>query len=161
MALDILVQECKRIAEDSLYTAQAHFETARLADIRERWVMLIVPSFVAAVSSILVAVGPTGWKWLAAVAAAASLVATVAGYLRVDARAALQTQAGNAFTTLRHQARLLAELANTLEPSDLRERVTRLTERYEDLVRATPLTDNRAFNIARSRVKQGIFLRDE
>jgi hypothetical protein len=161
MAVDTLVQECKRISEDSLYTAQAHFETARLADLRERWVMLIVPSFIAAVSSILVAVGPAEWKWLAAVAAAASLVATVAGYLRVDERATLQTQAGNAFTILRHQARLLAELANTLELNDLHGRITRLTERYEDLVRATPSTDNRAFNIARNRVKQGIFLRDE
>lgn len=161
MTFEALVQECKRIAEDSLYTAQAHFETARLANLRERWVMLIIPSFVAAVSSILVAVGPAEWKWLSAIAAAASLMATVASYLRVDEKVASQTQAGNAFTTLRHQARLLAGAAESLESSDLRERVTRLIERYEDLVRTTPSTDNKAFDVARNRVKQGIFLRDE
>jgi hypothetical protein len=161
MSTEALVQECSRVAEDSLYTAQAHFETARLANLRERWGMLIIPSSVAAISSILVAVGPSDWKWLSAIAAAASLVATVAGYLRVDERVASQTQAGNAFTTLRHEARLLAELADSIDPAELRERVTRITERYASLVQTTPLTDNKGFDIARKRIKQALFVPDK
>lgn len=160
MSIAALVQECSRVAEDSLYTAQAHFETARVANLRERWVMLIIPSAIAAGSSIVVAVGPVEWKWVSAIAAAASLIATVASYLRVDERVASQTQAGNAFTTLRHEARILAESAGTIDATDLRNRVARLTEMYASLVQATPLTDNKAFETARARIKAGLFLRD-
>lgn len=155
-----LVEECKRIAEDSLYTAQAHFETARLADIRQRWPLLIVPSVIAAVASILVAVGPADLKWLSAIAAAASLTATVAAYLRVDEKVANQIQAGNAFTILRHEARLLSEIADSLENDDFKGRLERLADRYASLAQATPPTDNKAFEIARARVKAGIFTRD-
>src|SRR6266403_32476 len=101
-----LLQECKTVAENSLYNAQAHFF---LADSKEKqaWWLLIVPSFVAGICGLLTAVGLP--QWLGAVSAAGGLVATVAGVLGIDRQPTVHRNAASQWTALRHEARSLHE----------------------------------------------------
>ncbi|SRR6266542_1565654 len=156
---DHLLAECNRIAGDSLYTSQAHFECAASAKRRGRW-LLTLPAAVAAVIGILTAVGLPGW--LGAFSAAAALVAAVASILGVDREEGSHCQAGNSLTALRHEARALADTSwRELTHEQLAYEVRRLSDRYGALITGLPTTDNKAFGRARKRIKAGLFAPDQ
>ena len=150
-----LFRECKTVAENSLYTAQAHFVMAGQASWRTR-LFLLFPAVVAAVSGILTSVGLPGW--IGAFASAAGLVIAVATFLGADRMEISHKTAGNLFTCLRHEARLLHETFHLdLTDEQLLVEVRRLSDRYNSLVQTTEVTDNKAYEEARKRVKSGTF----
>jgi hypothetical protein len=55
-----LINECKIVEENCLYTSQAHFVMADKAEFQAR-LFLIVPSCIAAISGILTAIGFPAW----------------------------------------------------------------------------------------------------
>lgn len=150
-----LVDECRIVAENCLYTAQAHFVLAVKAERQSRW-LLIFPSIVAAISGILVAIGQPGW--IGAFAAASGLVAGVASALGVDRKATIHKQAGNLMTALRHEARALCDTYwLELEHQQLFVEVRRINDKYNCLIQALEITDSASFEKARKRIKEGFF----
>jgi len=165
-----LINECKTIAENCLYTAQAHFETARSRDGLRIWV-IVLPACFAALAALVAFVHPDIWPSKAhnellkatcdAIAVLSSTMTAVAVFVGVDRQAAGHVQAGNAFTALRHDARALHEtFSPNLSPSQLSCRVQSLHERYLSLCQATEITDKSAFNKVREEIKGGIHLMD-
>lgn len=154
-----LLDECKTIAENCLYTAQTHYEMANKKIFRTRLLLLIIPSCVAAIAGILTAVGFPGW--LGAISAVAGFITAIASYLGIDQQAMAHKQAANLLTALRHEARALSETYwRELPHGQLVAEVRRLGDRYNSLIQALETTDTTAFELARKRIQSGIFEMD-
>jgi hypothetical protein len=153
-----LLDGCKTISENCLYTATTHYILAKQAGWRVA-LFLLVPAVVAAVAGILTSVGMPGW--IGAFASAAGLVSGVATFLGADRKEIAHKSAGNLFTCLRHEARALHETFHLSLPDDqLLAEVRRLSDRYNCLVETTELTDDKAYEKARKKVKSGTFTPD-
>lgn len=150
-----LIDECKTVAENCLYNAQAHFLLARKAELKAQ-LLLILPSIAAAISGFLTAIGLPGW--IGAFAAVSGVVSGVASALGVDRKAASHKQAGNLMTALRHEARTLCDTYwRELPHEQFVSEVRRLNDRYNSLIQVLEATDSKAFEKARITIKQGIF----
>lgn len=153
-----LLEECRTVAENCLYTAQSHFEAVNPTRWRAR-LLLVIPAVVAAASGFLTAIGLP--KWIGAFGAVAGLVVAVASILGVDREPAYHQQAGNLLTALRHEARALAETYwRELTRDQIFAEVRRINDRYNCLVQALECTDSKAFDRARKRIKAGRFEMD-
>ena len=101
-----ILDECKTIEENCLYTAQTHFVMAGKAG-RMAALLLIIPSIVASLAGILTAMGLPGW--IGAFAAIAGVVTGVATYCGIGRNKVDHAAAGNLLTCLRHEARAIHE----------------------------------------------------
>lgn len=153
-----LVDECRTIEENCLYTAAAHHQIA--ADT-ERWVrwLKLVPAAIAAISGWAVLAGYTaqiGWFSILSGLATAMAVA-----LDVDKRWRDHQDAARQFTVLRHDARSTHQtFAFEMERDDFAPAVKRLAERYNELVSRAPPTTEKAFEKGRKKVIAGIYAPD-
>lgn len=153
-----LLDECATVAENSLYTAQAHFVDAERATQWAR-LLFLIPSGIAAVAGMMTSFGLPGW--IGAFAAASGLVTGVASALGADRKASAHVRAGNLFTALRHEARSLCEAyAKELSREQLVAEMRRLDDRYSWLIQTLEPTSPKAFEVARKRVKKGLFTMD-
>ncbi|MEU5879457.1 SLATT domain-containing protein [Spirillospora sp. NPDC047279] len=150
--------ELGKLCEDSSYSAQAYFEAAKSAEFWDK-IIVFVPSLVAAVAALLVAVGePRAWAALGAVSGA---VAATASFVGTGKRAASYKETGRRFTKLRHDAAL--ELSLVLKrsgDSELERKVRSLRKEYAEIVSSSDLVSNRLFKRAAKRVKAGVLSSD-
>ena len=150
-----LLDECKIIEENCLYTSQAHFAMANKAEFQSR-LFLIVPSCVAALSGILTAIGFP--SWLGAFAAVSGLITGIASIFGVDKKAGAHKQAGNVLTALRHEARALHEAYwREIPHEQLVAEVRRIHDKYNSLIQMIETTDDSAFEKGRKKIKAGLF----
>lgn len=153
-----LLDECATVAENSLYTAQAHFADAEQTE-RLKWGLLVGPSGIAAVAGMLTAIGLP--SWIGIFSAVAGLVTGIASALGVDRKASGHVRAGNLFTALRHEARSLRDtFAHELPREQLTAEVRRIADRYGWLIQTLDPTSPKAFEEAQRRVKKGLFVMD-
>jgi hypothetical protein len=148
-----LLQECETVAETSLYNAQAHFF---LADTKEKRALylLVVPSFVAGICGLMMALGFP--HWLGALSAAGGLVAAVAGVLGIDKEPTVHRNAASQWTALRHEARSLHQtFFKELPREQFLAEVRRIDDRYISLCQALPPTNRKSFETAREQIKAG------
>ena len=154
------IQECKRIQENCTYTAEAHHIIA----LRSRRLSLgfqAVPAAIAALLASLAASGVFGlWAgWVSAIAAVISAVGNVLDPLKSYYD---HINAAKNFTALKHDARALHEtFCLGLDDSELAFEVKKLHDRYNDLVKFVPQTDDKAFELARQKIQKGIHEPDE
>lgn len=154
-----LVQECHRIAEDSLYTAQAHFEIATSKGRGVKIWLQLVPSVATAASGTVVAMG--GPLWCGAIAALSGVVTGVGAYLGVDKETTSHTVAAKLFTKLRHEARALGETYSSgMSDRELLAEVRKLRDQYANYVESSPDTDEDAFAKAQKKIQEGRFKPD-
>lgn len=150
-----LLDECKTIEENCLYTSQAHFAMANKAEFQSR-LFLIIPSCIAAISGILTAVGFP--SWIGAFAAVSGVITGLASVFGVDRKAGSHKQAGNVLTSLRHEARALHEAYwHELPHEQFFAEVRRIHDKYNSLIQILETTDNTAFEEGRKRIKAGLF----
>lgn len=152
--------ECERIEQNCTYTAETHHI---IAARQKTWytTFQLVPAVAAAIMGTLAAgKGVPGWVAMAALlSAVVSAIGTVMnpqqGYYE-------HLNAAKAFTVLKHDARAQYEIfASILTPAELVVGVKSLHDRYNDLIRMSPPTDNKAFEEARKRVQSGIHKPDD
>ena len=150
-----LLDECKIVEENCLYTSQTHFQMASKAESQAR-LLLIIPSFIAAISGILTAIGFP--SWIGAFAAVSGLITGIASFLGVDKKAGVHKQAGNILTALKHEARTLHEAYwQEIPREQLIAEVRRIHDKYNTLIQILETTDNSAFEEGRKRIKNGLF----
>jgi len=153
-----IVELCKTIAENSLYTGQAHFEEASSSSYRKRF-LFVGCACVAAVSGSLTACGYP--IWIGVFGAAAGLLTGVSSYLGIDEEAVHHSYAGNALTTLRHEADALYQtFARELPHEQLVFEARRLQDRYGLTIATCKPPSNESFDKARRRIKSGLFQPD-
>ena len=150
-----LLDECRTIEENCLYTAQAHYISAA-RERWKRWVLLAIPAFLGAVAGALVACGLP--PWIGIIGAVLGGIAGLAASLGVDRDSVLHTNAGHILTSLRHEARQLREAFwKELSRAEICAEVRRLADRYNNVRLALPATDDSAFEKARKRIHSGRF----
>jgi hypothetical protein len=153
-----LIDECKTIDENCLYTAQTHFEMARAAQWKVHW-LVSVPSLLAVIAGFYSAMNDAGWA--GAIAAAAAGLAGLASVLGIEKDVVTHKSAGNLMTSLRHDARVLHECYwQEMTREQFYIEIRRLNDRYRIARLALEPTDNAAFEKARKRIKQGYFKPD-
>jgi hypothetical protein len=149
---DHLIAACRRIEDDCTYTGQTHFEMAAMKSRSAKGWLVFLPSMVSASSGLAVALGVAGW--VGAFAALAGTISAVATFLGVDKEATAHEMAGKLLTQLKHEARALREAdAPDLSVESLAAQVRVLTNRYGAFVASLPVTDNKAFQRVRARLK--------
>lgn len=153
-----LLDKCRAIEENALYTAQAHFEEAKRQALWNRW-LVIGPSVLSFGAGAAVALGAP--KPLGVLALVGGLIAGLAGALDVSQGVYRHNQAGNAFTALRHDAEALrVTFAQMKTDGELIAAVELLHDRYATLTASTDVTSQTAFETARARIRQGVFRSD-
>lgn len=147
--------ELNTIQENCTFTAETHHQIAHSCRRQAFW-LKVLPAVVAAVSGVLAAnnVLPDFLIWLAAIAAAISAVANI---IDPDKQYQAHLNAGRSFTVLKHDARILREtFAGAITDEQLQQQVQNHHNRYNDLVRLMPPTNDKAFERARRRIKDGV-----
>jgi len=154
MTRDSYIGECKQIAQNALYTAQTHHETANLFRWMNIWLQA-VPAVAAAVTGALVGSGasPKGLLWVTVFASAITAITSVVNpYKEYEDH----SRAAKNFTGIRHDARFLHEArVHQLSDDEFKRDVEQLHCRYNDLAEVSPTTTRKMFEKARSVVQLG------
>ncbi|RYZ17972.1 MAG: SLATT domain-containing protein [Myxococcaceae bacterium] len=162
---EALVRECKRLQENSLYTATTHF---RLTDQFRalHYFLGTLPIIFGAIS---------GWKglsdphvigvqspvWVPVFSFLAGISGSLLAFWNWAERRMMHFAAGAAYKTLENDARRAWEIYSIDEElAVLKKRVADLGDRYNKLNESSPQTSNTAFAFARKKVKSGIFTTD-
>jgi len=154
-----LIEECKRIEEDSLYTAETHFLIAQKLT-RKNMIIKYIPTVVSFVSQAVLVYAIISkrdiiFQLLSLLISVGSTAVSFFNLLNdTDKKIKEHESAGKMFTALKHEARSLYQ---TFEPfldeqAFLREVYT-LRKKYNLLVKSTPITDNKSYEEARCRIR--------
>lgn len=153
---DLLLNELKIIKDNCEYTAEAHFTHAKEVKRNYLYLQLILAIITALVGGAIV-VGQTiaNWVgWLTAIGAVITGSISVLNPLQEYYECFI---AGNAFTRLKHEARSLRDsFYLDLTNEELANAVKLLQSKYGDICSLSPLTDEKAFEKSRVKVKSGI-----
>lgn len=150
---DHLIYECKRIEDDCLYTAEAHYIIAANAGTVSFWVKLI-PALAAAVSGAALLAGAPNWiAWFSVIAGVAFALQSI---MNPDKKREEHSQAGKSYTALKHESRgLYQTFYKEMDRNSFSVMVRILRERYNMIAKMTPQTTTKAFEEGRQRIKAG------
>lgn len=152
---DQCIKECNAVQENCTYTAETHHIIAK----KQRWLSTgfqVVPAIAAAILGVLVGVGqiPFWWLWLSVMSAVVAAVGNVLNPLKEYYD---HLNAAKNFVTIKHDARGLRDtFSASMNDSEFMTAAKVLHDRYNDLVRFAPPTDDKSFEKARKRVKGGL-----
>ena len=148
-----LIAECRRIEDDSKYTAEAHYIITEGAATTSFWVKFI-PALAAAVSGVLLVSGFPNWiAWFSVISGVAFALQSI---LNPDKKREEHSQAGKFYTALKHESRALYQtFFKEMDHESFAVAVRILRERYNMIAKLTPQTTTKAFEKGRLRIKAG------
>lgn len=147
--------ECSRIEENATYTAETHHI---LAKRQKCWftILQLIPAIATAMLSALVA-GQIGAHWVEVVTVIAAIVTAIGTVMNPQQSYYEHLNAAKAFTAIKHDARARREIFGPGTADKENEVfVSALHDRYNDLTRLSPPTEDWAFERARKRIQRGI-----
>ena len=147
--------EVNTIEQNCVYTAEAHHTIALRSKRLSGWFQ-IIPASIAAVLGVLVGGGvvPDWFVWLSVMSA---VIAAVGNILNPMKDYYDNLNAAKNFTALKHDARALRDVfSSKMNDDEYMIAVQTLHSRYNDLLRFVPPTDEKSFERARKRVRDGI-----
>lgn len=151
---DLYQPEFDRLYEDASYSAQTYYEASKSAEFWGR-AIVYVPALVASVTSLLVILGLT--KLWAIGGVTAGIVSATSSFLGAQTKASAFRQSGNAFTKLRHEARMWRDALVEVRPEqEAFEELNKLRTEYAQIVDGIQLPSNRFFKKAHRRISEGI-----
>lgn len=146
--------ECDRIQENSTYSAETHHILAKRQLLWYKTFQL-VPAVATALIGTLT-VGQIVPSWVGIVGLFTAVIAAIGTVLNPQQSYYEHVSAAKAFTTMKHDARAMRELADGSTPEQFAVSVQCLHDRYNDLVRVAPVTKDWAFRRARKRIQAGV-----
>ena len=152
--LQNLINECKQIEEDSMYTAEVHYIIGAKLSRKAFWFKFLPLSIAVGAAFALIWGAPDWVSWIALLGGLITMASVIKDF---DKKANSHFSAATDFTVLKHDARCLYEsFRDFLEEKDFFHEVKRLGERYNLLAKHTPATDDeKAWNKARENIKSG------
>lgn len=155
MKRERFIGECKQIKQNCEYSAETHHIIANGSRSLAIWFQLI-PAVIAALSGMLVAgqLIPFWWAWLTTISSVVTAIGSVLNPLKdyYD-----HLNAAKNFTVIKHDARALYEtFQSNLSDKDFAVETKLVHDRYNDLVKFVPATNNKAFEEAKKRIKSGV-----
>jgi hypothetical protein len=154
-----LLKECARVEENSTYSAEAHHIMAKRQDQLYTFTQL-VPALAAAAMGTL-AVGQVVPAWVGVAATIAAGITAIGTVLNPQRSFFQHLSAAKAFNVMKHDARAAQDRSPSLTNEQADCISESLHERYNDLVRTAPPTEDWAFEKARRRVQSGVHSPDE
>jgi hypothetical protein len=149
------LEECEIIRQNCEYTAEAHHIIAE-KNKRMQVGFQLVPAISASLSSLLV-VGTTVPEWVGWIAVISAVVTAVASVLNPLKDYYDHLNAAKNFTALKHDARNFKNVSSSkMNDNNLVLGVENLHQRYNDLIKFVPPTDDKSFEKAVKRIKEGI-----
>ncbi len=149
-----LINECKQIEEDSLYTAEVHYIIGHKQKVKAFWFKFI-PLLITLGTSFALLVGAPNWvTWITFFTA----LITINNILsEPEKESKNHFIAAQNFTTLKHEARSLYEaFKDFMDEKDFYHEVRKLRDKYNLYARLTPPTDDEdAWKQARERIREG------
>lgn len=153
--IDQYCNECKQIQENSTYSAEAHHIMAKRLGSWYTFFQLI-PAIASALVGGLV-VGQVVPPWVGIVSLVAAIVTAIGTVKNPQQEYYSHLNAAKAFTVLKHDARALHEIfAPNTPDAEMAIRVKTLHDRYNEVIRVVPPTEDWAFDKARVRIKAGV-----
>jgi len=150
---DHLITECRRIEDDSKYTAETHYNIAAGAG-RIGFLVKFIPALAATASGAALLLGAPNWiAWFSVIAGAAFALQSI---MNPDKKFEEHSQAGKSYTALKHESRSLYQtFYKEMDRGSFSAMVRILRERYNMLAKMTPQTTVKAFEEGRQRIKAG------
>jgi len=149
------IEECGIIQQNCTYTAETHHLIALSAKRKAFW-LEVIPAVCAALSSTLVAAGLLG-NWLLPFTVLSASVSAITAILNPNKEYQNHLAAAKNFTSLKHDARFLRESQSVrLSKDALIVAIEGLHQRYNELLKSAPPTDDKSFSKAREIVQAGI-----
>lgn len=152
--MENLINECKRIEEDSMYNAETHYLIANKLSKRAFW-FKFVPVIITGISALALLLGSPVWvSWITLTF---SIISIVNILLEPERETKNHEFSAKSFTVLKHEARSLYEtFKDFIDDKDFFYEVKRIREKYNWLVQITPPTDEKSFEKAKERIKKGV-----
>ena len=148
------LQRCLQLQENATYSAETHHILAKRQQLWYK-VFQLFPAITSAIMGTL-AVGQVVPRWTGTLALLAAVVTAIGTVFNPLASYYEHLSAAKAFTTLKHDACEIGEVGGILSNEQLAERVRGIHNRYNDVVRLAPPTEDWAFERARKRIQQGV-----
>ncbi len=145
-------EECEVIYQNCVYTAETHHV---IADKQRRRLTRFqtIPAVIAAVSGTYIGIkdAPEWVVWLGVISAVVAAVGSVLNPLKEYYD---HLNAAKNFTTLKQDVRSLRDtFSKAMTDKELETATRHIHDRYNDIVRYSPPTDNKSFEEARERVQ--------
>ncbi len=133
-----------------------------MAKRQQLWYRLLqlIPAVASAIMGTL-AVGRVVPMWVGVLAVISAVVTAIGTVMNPQQAYFEHLSAAKAFTVMKHDAFAIRELARATSPEALAASVKCLHDRYNDLVRIAPPTQDWAFEKARKRIQSGVHTPDE
>lgn len=159
MSNSVYSAECHRIEQNATYSAETHHI---LAKRQQLWFKLfqLVPAIATALIGTLT-VGQVVPRWVGIVGLVTAVVTAIGTVLNPQQSYYEHLGAAKAFTVIKHDARSLREMGEQTTGQDLTVAVKSIHDRYNDLVRIAPATEDWAFERARERIQAGVHQPDD
>lgn len=154
-----LLKECARVEENSTYSAEAHHIMAKRQDRLYSFTQL-VPALASAAMGALV-VGQVVPSWVGIASLFAAGITAIGTVLNPQRSFFQHLSAAKAFTVMKHDARAARDRSPSLTDEQCDCICESLHDRYNDLVRTAPPTEDWAFKKARKRIQSGVHSPDE
>jgi hypothetical protein len=154
-----LIDKCKQIEEDSLYTAEVHYIIGHKQKVKAFWFKFI-PGLITLGTSFALLVGVPNWvTWITFFSAFITIANIL---LEPEKESKNHFIAAQNFTTLKHEARSLYEaFKDFIDEKDFYHEVRKLRDKYNLYARLTPPTDDEdAWEKARQNIKKGYHIPD-
>ena len=145
-----LLKECASVEENSTYSAETHHIMAKRQD-KLYTITQLIPALAAAGMGTL-AIGQVVPPWVGVIATFAAVVTAIGTVLNPQRSYFQHLFTAKSFTVMKHDARAARDQVPSLTDEKARCLATNLHERYNDLVRTAPPTEDWAFNKARERI---------
>jgi SMODS and SLOG-associating 2TM effector domain family 4 len=152
-----LIKEARRIEEDCLYTAKAHFEAAQMWRNLHLWIG-IPAGVLAAVAGASALSQFDNHNILAGVVSIIVVALTaISTFLNPNEKAQAHLSAGNRYNALKNQVRIFHEIDVHLDSStaELAHRLKDLAKQHDELNQHSPPSPRWAFVQARQRIEEG------
>ena len=155
---DHLINECRQIEEDCLYTAEAHYILAAGAGKVSLWVKLI-PALAAAASGTALLLGLPSWiAWFSVISGVAFALQSI---MNPDKKQEEHSHVAKSYTALKHESRSLHQtFYREMDRQSLLIEVRILRERYNMIAKMAPETTERAFEAGSKIIKSGRHIPD-
>ena len=152
-SIEHLVHECEQIEEDSMYNAETHYQIAASAK-RNAFLIKFIPAVIAAISGILILVGVNiVVAWLSVLS---GFILSIAAVLDPDRKKNDHIKTAKDYTVLKHDSRSLYQaFSQEMDSSEFYIATRLIRERYNNIVKTSPETEDKDFERAREKIKLG------
>ncbi len=153
-----LINECKKIEENSTYTGDSH-QIIYTRESRKATIIKSLSAITSTIGGFLILAGAPNWTaWIAVIS---GIVGTIHAVFDPERKAREHLTAAKNFTILKHESSSLYNtFSNFMDDMQYYYEMRKLSDKYNKICEVSPPTDDKSFEQARKKIKEGIHIKD-